>query len=107
MAGSIRSRGKGTWELACELGRDPVTQKRLRRDLAWPAALSEFSPFSSLPLFGVHPSQCARTAIGPKRLHAVPKRDGITTVHLAGTRGSWRTRNDRESTRLVRSQRRD
>jgi integrase len=31
MAGSIRSRGRGTWEVAYEAGRDPVTQKRLRR----------------------------------------------------------------------------
>lgn len=35
MAGSIRGRGKGTWELSFELGRDPVTQKRLRRTISF------------------------------------------------------------------------
>ena len=29
MAGSIRKRGKGSWELRIELGRDPETGKRL------------------------------------------------------------------------------
>ena len=28
MAGSIRKRGKESWELRCELGRDPETGKR-------------------------------------------------------------------------------
>ena len=35
MAGSIRRRGVGTWELAYEVGRDPTTQKRLRRTISF------------------------------------------------------------------------
>jgi integrase len=35
MAGTIRKRGLGTWELAFELGRDPITQKRLRRTISF------------------------------------------------------------------------
>ena len=31
MAGSIRKRSKGSWELKVELGKDPVTGRRVRR----------------------------------------------------------------------------
>ena len=34
MAGSIRRRGKGTWEVTVDLGRDPTTGRRRRRFLA-------------------------------------------------------------------------